>query len=116
MVGYQVSRSQHKKNDVLEINIEGVITSCIVIEDLKTFTTTDDLLGQYILYDLDYSHDNWLAFDSSELTKMKYHICKIEDRRTTKGFTAAYRLLIGDKRVWFTYDCYDTTESHKKNL
>ncbi len=99
----------HKKGDVLQINIGGTITSCLVIEDLKEYVLDDMDRKDLMLYDLNTDKIEWFPKDPSQLENISYSI------RTSAGcrrVSNAYRLLIGDQKVWFTYTCYDISYNY----
>ncbi len=97
----KMTAPDHKTGEVLNINIRGIITSCIVIKDLgEHYKRYSDLM---IFNQVGASPEDrvyWFPKNQYDLLTKGHWIYKWERDGNAKY---CYQLLIGDKKVWLTY-------------
>ncbi len=94
--------------DVVDISIEGVMTTCILISiqhDMKKTEEYYSILEQYI------KRPNGWIYEWPTRKGLSDHNHIIEryslDGAFLKKYSPGYELLIGDKKVWLFFDEYN---------
>ena len=90
----------HKKGDVLQINMEGTITSCIIVSELISRHTvvTGDCA---IMYYTDLLFNEWPR--ENDLLTKKSHTIENLVLDVGRYLGNCYELLVGDQKVFLAY-------------
>ncbi len=93
----------HKIGDVVKINIEGNITSCLIIDIIDV--CDDYFVGPYEpIKTGDYFIYEFLSRHFYKIYKILYPL--ETNKYIMRNEDTIYKLLIGDKKVW-VYNCLD---------